>query len=296
MKQLFKVKASLVAFMLLSVGFFTSCKSNYLEATGVAYQSVCSPQAVASKADIPSDAKIVLHSVINADGDIDVIVENCTEEVMVIDRTKTFFRGTSGTSVPYYDPTVRTSTQSTTNAGTKGATVNLGAIAGAAGMGGAVGRALSGVNVGGSTTQVTTNVNTTYYIDQPQMSIAPHGLSSLGRLFNVEGLGTNFLKSAIASSLQDVSRQYSEKQSYATCTISIAYSFDEGKNYERMEAEYYANTLLINRVKATGKVNDALRSLYMNKADCLREPWYLLYFHSKNPGSWTKGVEILNYK
>ena len=284
------LKNGLLAVM---AGMLTASCSSYIEATGVAYQSLRSTQEVTG---IPEGTTLVVHSVVNANGVIDVIVENRTDEVMVIDRTKTFFRGTSGTSVPYYDPTVRTNTTSTTNSGTTGATVNVGAVAGAMGMGGALGRALNGVNVGGSNTTATTNVNTTYYIDQPSMSIAPHSMASLGRLFTIDGVGCNFLAEAITQSVQDVAMTYAHNNAYATCNLSIAYSLDEGKSYDRMQVDYYANTLLIGKVKQTGKVNDALRTIYANKSDCLQEPWFLLYFSSKHPGSYVSTTELINYK
>ena len=123
------------------IGMLASCTSFSLASEGVAYQSVRSASPVAAS-EIPENAQIIVSHQLNDDGLLDVVVKNNTGQIMVIDRTRSFFRNISGNSIPYYDPTVRTSTNSYTSGQERGVGVNLGSIAGALGVGGAIGQAL----------------------------------------------------------------------------------------------------------------------------------------------------------
>lgn len=266
--------------MLLSAGILPSCTTQYLNVTGVAYQSIRSKTPVSSRYDIPQDASIILSCQVGPNGTFDVLVQNNTDKIMTIDRTKSFFRNQTGNSVPYYDPTVRVQSQSTMVGGETGASVNLGNIAAAAGIGGMLGTALGGINVGGSQSNATTNTNTTYTVDQPQIFIAPHGQASMGRTFIFDGVGLSFLSQAASSAYNDVCNTFTPAQTYAACNLCVSYSVDDGKTYETILTDIYANSLLIGKVKQTGKVNDALRYIYLNKTDALTEPWYALYFQS----------------
>lgn len=293
------MKSTKIASLLfLAAGMLSSCSTQYLNVTGVAYQSIRSKTPVAGRYDIPQDATIILSCQVGPNGTFDVLVQNNTDKIMTIDRTKSFFRNQTGNSLPYYDPTVRVQSQSTMVGGETGASVNLGNVAAAAGIGGALGTALGGVNVGGSKSNATTNTNTTYIVDQPQISIAPHGQASMGRTFMIEGVGLAFLSQAVTSSSNDVSNVFTPTQTYAACNLCVSYSIDDGKNYETILTDIYANSLLVGKVKQTGRVNDALRYIYVNKSDALTEPWYALYFQSnyKNNNNQVHITEILNYK
>ncbi len=284
--------------LLLAAGMLSSCSTQYLNVTGVAYQSIRAKNPVANRLDIPQDATIIVSCQVGANGEFNVLVQNNSDKIMTIDRTKSFFRNQSGNSVPYYDPTVRVQSQSTMVGGETGASVNLGSIAAAAGIGGALGTALGGVNVGGSKSNATTNTNTTYIVDQPQISIAPHGQASMGRTFMIEGVGLAFLSQAISSTPTDVSNAFTPTQTYAACNLCISYSVDDGKTYETILTDIYANSLLVSKVKQTGMVNDALRNIYLNKSDALTESWYALYFQSdaKQNNNKVQVSEILNFK
>lgn len=283
--------------VLLIVGGLASCDTTYLGVTGVAYQSLQSANGFITAEDVPLDATIITHCFVDEKGKLTVLVQNNSDQVMTIDRTKTFFRNQSGNSIPYYDPTVRTSTQSVTTGNETGGSVNLGAIAGAVGIGGKLGTALNGVNVGGSNSNAVTNSNTTYYIDQPTLSIAPHGRAELGRTFEVEGVGRVFMSEAIAQAPQSLANMFAPTQTYAACNICVSYSTDGGKTYDTCITDIFANTLLVGKVTQTGKVNDALRYIYYNKADCLREPWHLLYFSGAgNHDQQFTGNGFINFK
>ena len=293
-------KSTKAASLLLSVAgiLLSSCAPHYLNVTGVAYQSIRSKTPVSSRQDIPQDATIILSCQIGPNGEFNVLVQNNTDKIMTIDRTKSFFRNQAGNSIPYYDPTVKVHSQSTTVSGETGASVNLGSIASAAGIGGALGTALSGVNVGGSKGRAITNTNTTYIVDQPQISVAPHGQASMGRTFMVEGVGLSFLSMAVLGATTDVNNVFTPSQTYSACNLCISYSIDDGKTFENIFTDIYANSLLISKVKQTGKINDALRTIFQNKADALGESWYALYFQSdvKENNNKVRVNEILNYK
>lgn len=282
--------------LLLAGCVLSSCKSEYLNVAGVAYQSIRAKNAVSSNG-IPSNAKIVVVCQVNPYGWLDVTVRNNTDKIMTIDRTKSFFRDGMDNSIAYYDPMVTVSSQSTTTGSATGGSVNLGSLASAAGIGGALGTALGGVNVGGSNSTSTTSTETAYHIDQPQIHIAPHGSASMGRKFEITGVGKTFLGKAVNTAMQDVNNNFTSDQTYAFCNICISYSLDNGATYETILTDLYANTLLVSKVRTTGKVNDALRKIYAGKNDALIEQWYLFHFESAAGNDYyIQNNEFINYK
>lgn len=291
-----KSKILLLA-MLLAGCVLSSCRSTaYLNVSGVAYQSMRAKNSV-SQDNIPEGAKIVVVCSIDQSGWLEVTVRNNTDKIMTIDRTKSFFRDGLNNSIPYYDPLVTVNTQSTTVGNTTGSGVNLGSVARAVGVGGALGTALGGVNVGGATSTATTSSETTYHIDQPIIHIAPHGSASMGRLFEITGVGQSFLGEAVNSTMQDVNNNFTPETTYASCNICISYSLDDGATYETILTDLYANTLLVSKVWSTGKVNDALRKIYIGKGDALTEQWYLIHFESAAGGDGhLQNTGFLNYK
>ena len=277
-----KLPNKFISILILLIGILSSCAApEYLGVSGVAYQSLQVKQtAPVNQNAVPKDAKIAVFCAVDKDCNVEVFVENHTDQIMTIDRTKSFFQNRNCIAQMYYDPTVQTNTISTTDGSGRGVGVNLGAVANAVGIGGILGVALSGVNVGSSRSSSVTNTNTTYVIDQPKVSIPPHGRISLGRTFQLQGVGKEFLQSAVEGSYSDVSNSFNVDNSYAFANICVSYSIDEEKTYQFIENYLYASSLLIGKVKYTGKVNDALRSIYINKPNALTETWYLLYFAS----------------
>lgn len=292
-----KKNRTFILAIILAGCVLSSCKSTkYLNVSGVAYQSMRATNAV-SHQDIPTDAKIVIIYSIDQTGNLEVTVKNNTDKIMTIDRTRSFFRDGDNNSIPYYDPLVTVNTHSTTVGNTTGASVNLGSVARAVGVGGAVGTALGGVNVGSANSTASTNTETTYYIDQPQIHIAPHGSASMGRAFEITGVGNQFLSRVIKTAVQDVNNAFSLENSYAKCNICVSYSLDDGATYETILTDLYANTLLVGKVWQTGKVNDALRKIYIGKNDALLEQWYLIHFDSATGGnSHLQNTGFINYK
>ena len=270
--------------MLMTSWVLSSCSSaSFLEVSGVGYQTL---QMKESDKDFSEQAikkaQILVYCLVDRNGEVEVMVENNSDQMMTIDRTKSFFQNQNDVAQMYYDPTVQTNTTSVTHGSTTGVGVNLGSVARAVGVGGILGTALSGVNVGGSNSTSTTNVNTTYTIDQPKVSVPPHGRISMGRTFQMQGVGRSFLHSAVTESPLDVNNSFSNSNTYAASNIGISYSIDNETTYQFIETHLFANSLLVGKVREKGKVNDALRTIYMNKPDALLQPWFLLYFASKS--------------
>lgn len=266
---------------LLLLLLMTSCSStSKLVTSAVAYQSV---RSVEYKDAVPDDAKIAVGYSITPTGELIVVVENKTDEIMIIDQTKSFFVNTDGRSVSYYDPTVRTTTNTTINSDTRGASVNLGAIAGAAGIGGGLGKALGGINVGGANTNTTSSTNTTYIADLPQISIAPHSMETMSKNFEITGIGKQTLGG-------DRQFFYTKDDARLKFSVCISYSVDGGNNYDKIVTPFYCNSLVSCDVKSHGQVNEALRTILRNKPDALREQWWVLWtianMSSSNDNIW----------
>jgi hypothetical protein len=276
------MKKIVLFLMLMTIWVLSSCSSaSFLEVSGVGYQTL---QMQESNKDFSEQAikkaQILVFCLVDKNGDVEVMVENNTDQIMTIDRTKSFFQNQNDVAQMYYDPTIHTNTQSVTLGSTTGIGVNLGSVARAVGVGGILGTALSGVNVGGGNSTSTTNVNTTYTVDQPKVSIPPHGRISMGRMFPMLGVGRNFLHAAVTESPTDINNLFVQDNTYARANICISFSIDGEKSFQFIETHLYANSLMIGKVNGEGYVNNALRTIYTNNPNALLQPWYLLYFAS----------------
>ena len=253
---------------------FASC-NEYLEVSRVVYQSVRAQKNVPS--EIPEDAKIVVVYNITENGAIIPVVFNRTDEIMIIDQTKSFFVNSDGISKSYYDPTIRTTSTTAMSSTTGGASVNLGAIGGLFGIGGPVGSLLNGINVGGAETAGSATTNTTYFADQPQVALAPRSSSAMSKSYMITGLGQqDAMRSFIASK---------PKESYCKFSVCISYSIDEGKTFDKVVTDFYVNAQIVAYPPQKGMLNDALRSVYHAKSDALSEQWWVLRFVNNIPES-----------
>lgn len=274
-------KANAIAIGLLALGI-VSCSTPYT-VSNVAYQSVLNARADLANA-IPESAVIATSYSITPEGNLIVTVRNLTDETLIIDKTKSFFVNSDGTSISYYDPTVHTTTVTDLNSGTKGASVNLGAVAGALGVGGVVGGILNGVNVGGSSTNGQSVANTQYDVDLPKVSIGPHGSITLNKQYHVLGLGGKDMSSATTIADTNIA----PRNSYANFGVSLTYSLDNEVSWNIFSSELYANSRIVVPVRAEGKrylVNEALRRVYSSKPNALAEPWFMIYFNNNLEGS-----------
>jgi len=255
---------------LLATACLVSCSSNKLVTKSVAYQSV---RPVNYKSVAPADAQIIVGYSISNAGELAVVVKNNTDEIMIIDQTKSFFVNSDNKSVSYYDPTVQVTSNTSTTSETRGASLNLGAIAGALGIGGAIGTLASGIDVGGANTGGTSTTNTTYFSDQPQISLGPKGNIAMSKQFKVNNLGKAYL-----SNSTEKNSQFTPSNSYCKFSVCISYSIDGGNTFDKVVTDFYANSLIVCPVRSHGNVNEALRNLLNSKSDALNESWWLLNF------------------
>lgn len=261
----------------LLVGFFlTSCAVTKLNTSDVIYQSI---RQVDPQRECPSGAKICLTCYVSESGTLGVAVQNLTPEIMVIDQTKSFFIN-DGKSVSYYDPTVVVTSNTNYSSSTGGAAVNLGAVAGALGVDGRVGMLLSGVNVGGSSTDANSMTTTVTKSDSPQVSIGPKGCIALSKAFRISGVGYMEMGNRLT-----FNPRMTANNSCVRFSVCVSYSLDGGKNFQTVEADFYANSYMTSRVQKTGKVNDALRHILKVKPDALSEPCNILYFRNNMKGN-----------
>lgn len=265
-----------------------SCSSGTLVTSSVAYQSVRT--TFRQPTEIPDDAEILVVYGFTKTGEIVPVVYNRTSEIMVIDQTMSFFVNSDGQSTSYYDPTVRTTTQTDLSTSTKGASVNLGAIGGALGIGGTLGSILNGVNVGGSGTSGTSTSNTTYFADQPRISLAPKSKGAMSKTFNVSGVGTGSWRRTSA-----MDTNISANRAGCKFSVCISYSLDGGNTFKKIVTDFFVNSQINVPVTQKGMVNDALRKVYSAKPDALYEPCWLLYFNNNVGGGMDSRVQGLLY-
>jgi len=263
-----------VAIFLMSL--LSSC-ANYLDVKGISYLSIRSNKPI-TRSQIPTDAEIIVICGIDEYGNVEVEVQNNSDEIMIIDRTKSFFCDKEGVSKPYYDPTVNVLAHSTTSGHSTGVSVNLGSVAKAVGVGGTVGTLLNGVNVGSGNENSSTTTNTTYIVDQPSVSIAPHSKANMGRVFQESYFGIETLAYLAQKGDSEMNYSYNPDNTFSSCKITISYSVDGGLTFEKVETLLYSNSLVVSLVNQTGHVNDALRSIYMKKSDLFDEEWFTLCF------------------
>lgn len=276
---------------LIICAVFASCGSTKLSTNSVGYQSVRTTHAQPSQTSpIPDDAKIAVAYSIGGDGALTAIVYNRTSEIMTIDQTKSFFVNSDGTSVSYYDPTVRTTSVTDMSSVTKGGSVNLGSITGALGIGGTIGQLANGINLGGSGTSGTAETSTTYVADLPQVSLAPHSNGAMSKTFHVIGLGASSLGGS-AINLPSLTKE----QSYCRFSVCISYSTDGGQTFDKLVTDFYANSKVVVPVVKHGQVNNALRQIYEQKLDAINEYWWLLNFDNTESMGYDKRVQGILY-
>lgn len=259
---------------------FTSCVTQ-IKVTDVTYQSVRNKnEALNTPREIPDSAKIYIDYNISQHGILTVNIKNLTDEIMIIDQTKSFVVNSDGTSTPYYDPTVKTKTVTDLSSNQVGGSVNLGAVGGAIGIDGTVGQILNGINVGSSTTSGQSVANTTYSVELPQLNIAPKGRISL-KNFGISNLGYIFTETVATenkSRKNIINTGYTPANSYCTFSVCISYSIDEGKTFQKLISEFYANSVIVIPVKSKREVNEALREVLKAKRDYMNEPFWIQNF------------------
>lgn len=236
----------------------------------ISYQSFRTTFAQPDKEHpIPEEAEIVLMYDISDKGDVNVVVYNKTDEIMTIDQTKSFFVSSSGKSQSYFDPTIRTISQTNSSSTSRGTSVNLGAVANLLGVGGTVGSLLYGVNVGGGNTQGTSVTEVTQMADQPTVSLAPRSYAAMSKTFNEPKIGMDVMST---------NAEMTHTTTHCRFSFCISYSLDGGLTYKKLVTDFYSNSRIVVPVSKNEQLNDALREIYYIKPDAIYEPFYQLIF------------------
>lgn len=247
------LKLPCIAVMLLL--FLTSCESYRtltLKVDRVAYQSV-RPEKYSK--DIPDNARVVVYYSINTEGYVFVEVENRTDEIMIVDKSKSFFVSTNGTSHPYFGSTIQTTAKTDLSTSTKGLSVNVGPL-----------------NIGGYNTVGSSRSDVTTVVEQSQMSIAPHSSMEMPKKFLVDKLGRFYLNVATNTFIES-----EPSESPCRFSVCVSFSLDGGVTFEKIITDFYVNSQIIEPVNAYGGINDAIRRIAVKKPDAFNELFYLLY-------------------
>ena len=270
----------LVTIVYLSLASCTPTRS----VSKISYQSFRTTFAQPDKEHpIPEDAEIVLMYDISDKGDFNVVVYNKTDEIMTIDQTKSFFVSSSGKSQSYFDPTIRTISQTNSSSTSRGTSVNLGAIANVLGVGGTVGSLLYGVNVGGGSSNGVAVTEVTQMADQPTVSLAPRSYAAMSKTFNEPMIGRDVISTNL---------EMTEKTSHCNFSFCISYSLDGGVSYKKLVTDFYSNSRIVVPVSKNEQLNDALKEIFRIKPDAIYEPFYQLIFDdsAKSNNVYTDGI------
>lgn len=263
--------------MLLLLGGLCSCTSK-LQVGNVAYRSLrlANPKSPDERQNAEIITVYTIEEGENKTEDkskknyvLHVQITNNTDNVMLIDQTKSFYINPGGKSICYFDPSVTTSTQTAMNSSGNQVGVNLGSIAGALGIGGTIGGLLGGVNVGGSSNNGQSNSTTVYNADLPAITIGPKGTAFLDKKFEVDD------KSWVIENLPEFIISEPENSPFGF-SVSISYSVDGGESFKLLTSKIYANSTICIPVKSKSQTNEAVRTILLNKPDAVHEPiWYI---------------------
>lgn len=248
-----------------AIVMLSGCKtSGKLAVSSVNYQAIRTK--FAQPTSIAPDAKIAVEYFFNSQGVMQPVVYNLTENVLVLDQTKSFVIMPDGSSVSYYDPTVRTTTTGTFESHTQGTSFNLGGVTRALGIGGVAGALAGATTVGSSTTSGVMRQNTVSITDQPRVLIGPKGSVAMSKAYRINGIG----ETAKGVDVVDVAPNLATVR-FSVC---VTYSVDDGATFDKLVTDFYVGSQLIVPVKDK-KVSDAFYNIYTRKPDALAESMYL---------------------
>ncbi|MCM1451200.1 MAG: hypothetical protein NC102_02995 [Clostridium sp.] len=207
------------------------------------------------------DASIAIYSIVDEDGNFDVLVQNLTDDVLTIDQTKSFFVTPTKESKSYFDPTVRTTSNTTSTASENGRTFNLGGLANVLGIGGVAGTLMNATSLGQSNTIMNGTTYTEVVADLPKVSIGPRGRMAMSKTFKINLDDSGQMLNA------------TPEDSQITFSVCITYSFDDGETYDRIVADFYCNSNILELV-TNRKTNEAVRRILQKKPNATLEPWF----------------------
>jgi len=244
----------------------TGCRtSGKLAVNSVSYQSLRTDFAQPKK--IAKDAKIAVEYFFNAKGEMQPVIYNLTSDILIVDQTKSFVIMPNGTSVSYYDPTVRTSTTGEYSSETSGSSFNLGGISAALGIGGALGALASATTIGSSHTDGIIRQNTISITDQPLVHIGPRGSVAMSKAYSIDGI---WASSQSNGNIIDIS----SSNASVKFSVCITYSLDDGNTYDKLVTHFYESSNITIPVNDK-KVSAAFYEIYKLKPDALAENMYM---------------------
>lgn len=232
-----------------------------MKVTEVKYQGVRNVREDL-EAQVPAEAKIALFYFISKTGQINVFAKNLTDQIMTVDRVKSFYVNFKGQSSPFYNPNVYTTSTATTNSSSTTGSfgIGLGAVSSVLGIGGAAGTLMGSSTLGVSSSVGTavTNSSSTVFIDQKEVSIAPYAEMQIA---SVEGavFGSTFLKYYDGPNFQD------KKGVNVSVSFTVSYSFEDG-NSDRLTTIIKTCEILTEIVQKHGRGNEALRKIISTRS------------------------------
>lgn len=219
---------------------------------------------VVKETSISAEADIAVFYYIDDKANINVLVRNLTDDILTIDQTKSFFVNSDQKSTAYYDPTIRTTTNTVSTGSSKGGSFNLGGLASAFGIGGIAGTLMNATTLGKSNTISNTSSHTEVMADLPQVSIGPRGEMAMSKSFAVH-----------IPSMNPQLISVTPANSPLKFSVSIRYSFDNGETFDIITSEFYCNSFILENVYNNG-TSSAVADLIRKKANATREPWFQL--------------------
>lgn len=268
-----------ILLILSSIFLLTGC-STYFPCIEIGYISL--RPTVVKDLPIPENADIAVYYQIDSDFKVNVLVENLTDDILTIDQTRSFFISPNNKSTSYYDPTIRTASNTTTAGTTSGGTFNFGGIANAFDIGGIAGSLMRSTTLGNSNSQVNSSTYTQIMADVPIVSIGPRGEMAMSKTFEAN-IGT----------LMNETISATPETSPAKFTVTICYSFDNGETSDIITTDFYINSFIKSHVYDR-HTNDAVRNLLTTKPNATLEPWYKTW-SSRGDGFKNHSL-FLNYK
>lgn len=258
----------------------TSCTSGKLDVRSVDYQAIRTDYA--QPTSIPEDATIAVEYFFNEKGEMQPVVYNLTSEILTVDQTKSFVIKPDGSSVSYYDPTIRTTTTGSFNAETDGSSFNLGGIASILGIGGPLGGLMGSTTISSATTNGLIRQNTVSITDQPMVNIGPKGSIAMSKAFAIPVIG----KAGFTSKYDFI--DINPKNALNQFSVCITYSTDDGNTFDKIVTHFYISSQISVPVN-DHKVSQSFYSIYDKKPDALAENMFM-FLMPNNIASETTNV------
>lgn len=116
---------------------------------------------------------------------------------MTIDQTRSFFINSDGASTSYYDPNVKSTSETRFSSQTNGVSFGMGTLANAFGIGGIAGSLLGGLGLNSSSTSGNALTSTTYFKEYQPYKFSEHISYSFDNGETYDRISTNFYSGSL---------------------------------------------------------------------------------------------------